>query len=177
MLRLKTSCTIGISSQLERTIMNSPTLGKRLLALAACLMFVTIRPAQAATCDSQATTAVATWFKSYTKAWIALDPSAASALYSKDATYQEDPFELPMQGVEQIRKYWEDVARGQRDVTASYEVLSSCGNQNIVHWHASFSRVPSGQRVELDGIAEVLLEKNGRCVRFREWWDRKQTSR
>lgn len=157
--------------------MISTALVKRLLMLAACLMCIAIRPVQAAACDSPRSIAVTSWFKSYTQAWTALDPSAASALYSNDATYQEDPFELPMQGAEQIRKYWEDVARGQRDVTASYEVLSSCGNQNIVHWHASFTRVPSGQRVELDGIAEVLLEKNGRCVRFREWWDRKQTSR
>lgn len=150
---------------------------RKILVMTACLMCLAIKPAQAATCDSQSTTAMTRWFNSYTHAWMSLDAPAASALYSKDATYQEDPFEAPMKGVEQIRKYWDAVAHGQRDVTATFEVLSSCGGLSIIHWHSSFSRVPSGQRVELDGIAEVTLDKMGRCIRFLEWWDRKQSTR
>lgn len=175
MWRLLTRYTPGIYPQSECATMHSTTLFKQLLALTACLMCLAINPAQAATCDSQPTNAVTSWFKSYTQAWVALDAPAASALYSRDATYQEDPFESPMRGAGQIRQYWDDVARGQRDVKATYEVLSSCGDLSIVHWHASFSRVPSGQRVELDGIAEVMLDKMGKCIRFREWWDRKQS--
>lgn len=149
---------------------------KQILALAACFLCFAIRPAQATNCDPQSTPAAAHWFQSYALAWKALDAPAASALYAKDATYQEDPFEAPLRGETQIRKYWDDVAREQRDVSVIYEVLGSCGGLSIVHWHASFARVPSGQRVELDGAAEVWLDRAGKCIRFREWWDRKQTA-
>lgn len=144
-----------------------------ILALVICS--ISPKSSMAAECNSQPTAEVAGWFARYVAAWTELDPADASALYSKDATYQEDPFESPMQGEEQIRKYWEDVARGEHDVHVNYEVLSSRGRRSIVHWHASFSRVPSRQEVELDGIAEVTLDKMGKCIRFREWWDRKQS--
>lgn len=126
-------------------------------------------------CETAAQQAAARdWFRRINLAWERLDAAAATALFADNAEYQDYPFDAPLRGKQAIRAYWDDVARSQRDVHTSYEVLSVCGNTSIVHWTASFMRVPSGQKVRLDGIAEVTLDKRGKCTLFREWWDRQQ---
>ncbi|MBU6421130.1 MAG: nuclear transport factor 2 family protein [Gammaproteobacteria bacterium] len=114
------------------------------------------------------------WFRQINSAWERLDAAAATALFADNAEYRDYPFDTPLRGRQAIRTYWNDVARGQRDVHTSYEVLSACGHTSIVHWTASFVRVPSGQKVRLDGIAEITLNEHGKAVLFREWWDREQ---
>lgn len=131
--------------------------------------------AHAAVCGTAVQQAAASnWFRQINSAWERLDAAAATALFADDARYQDYPFDTPLRGAKEIRAYWDDVARGQRDVHTSYELLSACDNTSIVHWTASFVRVPSGQKVRLDGIAEVILNKRGKCTLFREWWDRQQ---
>lgn len=129
----------------------------------------------AAVCNTASERAVAgNWFRQLNLAWEHLDAAAATALFTQNAEYRDDPFGPPQRGEQAIRTYWEKVAHGQRDVHTSYEVLSACNYTSIVHWTASFVRVPSGQKVRLDGIAEITLNKNGKAVLFREWWNREQ---
>ncbi|MGH8377357.1 MAG: nuclear transport factor 2 family protein [Gammaproteobacteria bacterium] len=139
------------------------------------LTWVLVPRANAAVCNTTGErVAAGQWFRQINTAWEHLDAAAATALFTKNAEYRDDPFSPPLRGEKAIRAYWDDVARGQRDVHTSYEVLSACGDQSIVHWQASFVRVPSGQKVRLDGIAEVTLDRHGKCVLFREWWNRDQ---
>ncbi len=142
-----------------------------------CLLLVCAFASQAnaAVCNTPSEQAAAgNWFRQINMAWEHLDAAAATAMFTQSAEYVDDPFSPPLRGEQAIRAYWDDVARGQRDVHTSYEVLSACGDQSIVHWQASFVRVPSGQKVRLDGIAEVTLDRHGKCVLFREWWNRDQ---
>lgn len=119
-------------------------------------------------------TAAGHWYRQLNLAWERLDAAGATDLFAESAEYQDYPFDAPLRGRRAIRAYWDGVARGQRNVHTSYEVLSACGHTSIVHWTASVVRVPSGQKVRLDGIAEVTLDKRGTCTLFREWWDREQ---
>ena len=86
------------------------------------------------------------------------------------------PFGEPLRGEGAIRAYWADAARSRRDIKVSYELLSAHVGVGIVRWRAVFVRVPSGQKVELEGIAQFKLNPNGKCTQFLEWWNRKQTS-
>jgi hypothetical protein len=149
----------------------------QVLLWASCMLLAGLPAtrAHAVACVSDGGRAAATkWFEQYDLAWEHRDVTAASALFSENAVYREDPFESPMRGERAIRDYWNGVAREQRNVRVSYEILSVCGNVSIVHWRARFMRVPSKQRVRLDGIAEITLDTHGKCVLFREWWDRDQ---
>lgn len=114
------------------------------------------------------------WFRRLNEAWEDRDAAAATALFSGSAQYWDDPFGAPQRGSKRIRAYWDGVSAGQRDVHTSYEVLSSCGGKSLVHWTARFTRVPSGQKVRLDGIAEIVLDRHGKAFSFREWWNREQ---
>lgn len=111
------------------------------------------------------------WFKKLNMAWERLDATAAASLFTEKAEYRESPFETPFLGKQAILAYWNRETHAQRDVHTSYEVLSTCGGKNIVHWTASFVRIPAGQKVRLDGIAEFILEKDGKASLFLEWWN------
>ena len=116
------------------------------------------------------------WFETYKRAWELRDSQAATSMFAPNAEYRADPFEAPLEGEKDIRRYWDDVANGQHDVKVTFEVLSAKPGMGIVRWRAEFVRVPSGQRVELEGIAQFFLNSEGKCTRFLEWWNRKQTS-
>ena len=97
-------------------------------------------------------------------------------MFAADAEYRADPFEPPLLGERDIRRYWDNVANTQRDVKVTFDVLSAKPGVGIVRWHAEFVRIPSVQRVELEGVAQFFLDSEGKCTRFLEWWNRKQTS-
>jgi len=109
-------------------------------------------------------------------AWERRDTQGVMSLFVEGAEYREDPFGEPLRGERAIRNYWADAARSQRDIKVSYELLSAYGGVGIVRWQAAFVRVPSGQKVELEGIAHFKLNRDGKCTQFLEWWNRKQTS-
>lgn len=115
------------------------------------------------------------WLDAYGHAWEAHDPEASAALYCEDALYFETPFDEPMRGVAAIRDYAAEAAGAQKDVTFSADVLAVSGDTGIARWTTSFTRVPSGVRVELDGIFLVKFSVDGRCREFREWWHRRES--
>ena len=117
------------------------------------------------------------WLDAYGHAWEAQDPEASATLYREDALYFETPFGEPMRGADAIRDYSSEAAATQADVRFGSEVLAFSGDTGIARWRASFTRVPSGVRVELDGIFLVTFDDAGRCHEFREWWHRRESRR
>lgn len=147
----------------------------RLFVMAASLLFCLTAARGDDVCGSAAERAAASgWFELYKSAWEHRDASAATALFAKDAEYSGDPFDAPLRGEEQIRRYWDEVASGQRTVGAvGYQLLSAQASTALVRWRAVFVRVAPGQRVELEGIAQYSLNREGKCTHFFEWWNRK----
>ncbi len=113
-----------------------------------------------------------TWLEAYRQAWETRDPDAAAALFSKDAEYYETPFAPPAKGRPGVRDYWANATRAQVDVAFSYEVLSVAEDRGIARWWASFTRVSSGAKVDLDGVFLLEFDGEGLCRELREWWHR-----
>ena len=115
------------------------------------------------------------WLDAYGRAWETHDPGATAGLYSEDALYYETPFDAPMRGLAAIHDYAAEAAGAQKDIRFSADVLAVSGETGIARWRASFTRVPSGVRVELDGTAAVTFDEAGLCREFREWWHRRES--
>lgn len=115
------------------------------------------------------------WLELYGRAWMNLDPGLIDELFTKDATYQEKPFEAPMKGIDAIRKYWNIVSETQKDVKFEYEILGSNDSRGVAHWKSSFVRPKQNTLVLLDGILVVDLDSENKCTRFQEWWQSKKT--
>lgn len=110
------------------------------------------------------------WIEHYGRAWEKRDARAAAALFAVTATYHETPFDKPFRGREAIGRYWQDATGSQRDVSFSASVLLLTGDTGVARWKAAFQRVPSGTRVELDGIFLLEFTEDGLCSTLREWW-------
>ena len=117
------------------------------------------------------------WLTAYGSAWENGDPHKASELFSDQASYQETPFEDPMIGREAIHEYWRAGAESsQTEISFTYRILSVRRNEGIAHWQAKFNRVPSGNRVELDGVLVAEFDDVGLCADFKEWWHHRETA-
>jgi ketosteroid isomerase-like protein len=114
------------------------------------------------------------WLDAYGRAWETRDPRAAGLLFTEDATYQETPFDKPMRGRSEIVEYWSHVPRTQEDIHFSHETVTVTGDIAIVHWCASFTRMPSNSKVKLDGIFLLNFGSDNQCKSLREWWVRQE---
>jgi hypothetical protein len=114
------------------------------------------------------------WLEAYGRAWEGRDPGAAAGLFAEEATYQETPFDAPLRGRDAIRGYWAEVPRSQEAIRFGFDVAAVSGESGIALWRASFTRVPSGRRVDLDGVLLATFGADGLCESFREWWHRRE---
>lgn len=115
------------------------------------------------------------WLEAYGAAWQGGDAGAVIGLFADDARYHENPFADPMVGREAIGRYWNAGAGdSQKDVQFTHRAVATTEGRGLAHWRASFVRVPSGNRVELDGFLMAEFDADGKCVIFREWWHRRE---
>ena len=119
------------------------------------------------------------WLNAYGRAWIDGDPERAVALFSDTATYRETPFDDPMRGRHQIRKYWQkNAADGQEDVEFASQVWAVGKDTAIAGWQARFTNKASGTRVELDGTFRLVFSREQgafQCTILEEWWHSKES--
>lgn len=144
----------------------------RLLVLVAGLLLQT-----AAYAGEMTEAALTTWLEGYKAAWETRDADRATALFTADATYQDEAFSPPHVGTEGIRAYWSKVTAGQRDVQFQYRVLSVTGNTGIAHWSAQFAVADAAPptTIALDGVFLLEFDDAGRCRSLREWWHLKSS--
>jgi ketosteroid isomerase-like protein len=115
------------------------------------------------------------WLNAYGDAWQAGDAQAVTRMFTEDARYHETPFNDPLLGKDAIFEYWAaGPGRAQRDVTFSHQPLAVVDGVGIAQWQATFVRVRSGNRVELDGCLLAEFASPGKCAVFREWWHRRE---
>jgi ketosteroid isomerase-like protein len=120
------------------------------------------------------TEALTAWLDGYKRAWEELDPEAAAALFTEDATYAWGPYEEPMRGRETIRARWAEVTAAQSDVSFSSETLGTIDAGGVAHWACSFKVGDLG--IDLDGIFIVVLTDDGLCSEFREWFNERTSA-
>lgn len=113
------------------------------------------------------------WLCRLGDAWIARDPDAAANLCSEDVTYYEDPFMPPLRGRAAVKEVWLEVPKAQKDIKFKFETITVTDNVGVGRWWASFTRLPSEKKAELDGIYVVTLDEAGLCTEFHQWWNSK----
>jgi len=113
------------------------------------------------------------WLRAYGLAWEQRNAQAAADLFAEDAVYSVLPFTAPVRGSHELLKYWKHVTSSQEQIHFDFEILAAGPAEGVAHWWASFVRPSERKRLELDGICVVVLNSEGRCTRFREWWHRR----
>jgi hypothetical protein len=97
------------------------------------------------------------------------DPDKMVELFAEDAEYYYDPFEPPLVGANDIRRYWNDIAADQTDVEFDPERVWVVGRTVLGSWHSAHSVRSSAARIRVRGFATMELDEVGRISRMREW--------
>lgn len=145
--------------------MNKGTLIAGILALS-----VSLSSASTANAEAISGATVAEWLAAYGEAWETRDADAAVALFTENATYQENPHEEPFNGRTEIHNYWSRVTADQRDVSFTSNVITTFGRSAVAHWSARFASESSGATINLDGVFVLEFDESGLCNTLREWW-------
>lgn len=112
------------------------------------------------------------WLKKLKSAWETKDPKLAIELCAKNFIWHEAPFEKPIRTKGDLLEEWQSVL-DHDEVRMTYEILSVNKDFGIAKWHASFIRLPSKEKAELEGIFKVTLDTNGLCTEFHQWYNSK----
>ena len=112
------------------------------------------------------------WLENLKKAWETKNPKLASEICTEKLLWHETPFEKPLRTRAAVLKEWQAVLK-QEKISVNYQILAIAEGFGIAHWSASFSRIPSKEKVELDGIFKVKLNNKGLCTEFHQWYNSK----
>jgi ketosteroid isomerase-like protein len=108
------------------------------------------------------------WLARYRRAWIERDAAAASALFTEDAIYREQPFQAPFVGRAAIRDYWSTVTASQTGVELRYGRAVVDGGRLAVEWWANLQA--DGAPLTLAGEFLLQFADTGECRELREYW-------
>lgn len=119
---------------------------------------------------------LAEWLDAYGSAWEARNGDAVARLFSNDASYHWGPFAPPLEGRSVIARRWSVATNDQRDVRFEHTTLGITAERAVVHWRATFTRLLSSVRTELDGVFVLRFDERCTCIELREWWLERELS-
>jgi len=113
------------------------------------------------------------WLERLKNAWETKNPGSIVDLCSEEVLWYETPFSKPLKTKGDILKEWQSVLN-QENISISYKILCISENLGIAQWLATFTKLPSKQRVVFDGIFQISLNERGECVEFHQWFNSKE---
>jgi len=109
------------------------------------------------------------WLGKLMDIWTTKNPSGVLGLVAEKFIWYETPFDQLITTKELVQE-WQTVLN-QDEINVTYEILIIENNIGLAHWHATFTRLPSKAKAELDGIYKVTLDDNGKCTEFHQWYN------
>lgn len=108
------------------------------------------------------------WIERLRLAWTGADGEAAAALFTTGATYRSHPFRIPLQGRDDIARYWSTAAATQHDLNVRFGAPLVDGDRVAVEWWATSVE---GVTPQTDCGALILRFEGELCVELREYWN------
>jgi hypothetical protein len=112
------------------------------------------------------------WFNKLIDVWESKNPNGVLELVAEEFIWHDAPFDKPIITKEALVQEWQSILNHD-EIKVAYQILSIENNIGIAHWHAAFTRLPSKENAELDGIYQAILDENGKCTEFHQWYNSK----
>ena len=110
---------------------------------------------------------VAEWLADYERAWRTTGTGGLGRLFSDDASYQLDPYEAPIKGLDGIGSMWERQRQGPDEhFTMESTIIAVDSDIAVVRLEVRYEGPPPSQYRDL-WILE--FDTAGRCRSFEEW--------
>ena len=110
---------------------------------------------------------VSRWLAGYEAAWRAPGTGGLADLFADAATYLQSPYELPVTGLDAIRRMWDEQREGPAEVfTLATDILAVDGPTAVVRAEVRYG---DPLRQEYRDLWVIRLGEDGRCSWFEEW--------
>jgi len=109
------------------------------------------------------------WIQAMGTAWEARDADAFVQLFTDKARYYWTPFREVLEGRRQIAGAVQQAFEDQCEIMFRYNVIDWSDRAGTAHWTCTFNR-ESGDKITIDGVLRAILNEDGLCEEFREWW-------
>lgn len=107
----------------------------------------------------------------YQESWEKKDTSKIPNIFTENATYREKAFGMPLQGLSEIIRYWDEkVVQAQDNINFELNAIYIDGTTAIAEWDVKFDDLARKVRKHLKEIA-VLKINNGKISSLHEYWD------
>ena len=108
------------------------------------------------------------WVERLRLAWVGANSEAAAALFAPGATYRSHPFRIPLQGREEIARYWSNSTATQNDLNVRFGEPLVDGDRVSVEWWATAFE---DGKAQTDCGALILRFEGELCAELREYWN------
>jgi ketosteroid isomerase-like protein len=107
------------------------------------------------------------WLSEYERAWRTAGTRGLDRLFSDDATYQLDPYEPPIEGLDAIAAMWDREREGPDEAfTMRSAIVAIDGDTAVLRLDVDYT----GSRLqEYRDLWIVEFDIAGRCRSFEEW--------
>jgi ketosteroid isomerase-like protein len=111
--------------------------------------------------------AVEQWLEGYERLWRTPGTDGLADLFHPDATYLPSPWAVPVTGLDEIARFWDDEREGpDEEFTLSRAVVAADGDTAVVRVCVDYGDRESGRWRDL---WVIRLTPDGRCFSFEEW--------
>jgi hypothetical protein len=114
------------------------------------------------------------WFEGLKNIWLNKTPNEVESLVADKFIWYENPFQPPITSKEELLKEWQSI-HNHKQLSIDYKVISFQNNVGIATAESTFTLIDTKVRVEMKGIWFVILDKEGKCTEFRQWFNMKET--
>jgi len=116
-------------------------------------------------------TATEIWFEKLKDIWLRKASDEIKELVSDNFSYYEDPFEAPVTDKGKLTEMWKEI-EGQDIELLEIDSLVAGDSLGSARYH--FVAQINGARHESKGSYFVELDKEGKAIEFRQWWNTKK---
>ena len=117
---------------------------------------------------------VSEWLAEYERAWRTAGTGTLDRLFTGDASYGLDPYEPPIEGLEEIAAMWEREREGPDErFTMDSAIVAVDADTAVIRVEVRYADPPPREYRDLWILA---FDPAGRCRRFEEWpfWPERQ---
>ncbi len=110
---------------------------------------------------------ISRWLADYEAAWRAPGTEDLAGIFTSDATDRHSPSEEPVDGLDAIRRMWDEDRDGPDEVfTLATEILAVDGPTAVVRAEVRYG---DPVRQEYRDLWIMQIRDDGRCSSFEEW--------
>jgi ketosteroid isomerase-like protein len=107
------------------------------------------------------------WVAGYEKVWRSPGTARLAELFTEDVSYRPSPWEEPVEGMEDLAKFWNAERDGPGEAfTMSSELVALDGGTAVVRTQVDYEKSSSGRWRDL---WVLRFDADGRCRHFEEW--------